>query len=648
MPVADKTYGMKAKAKQKAKHLLHIESSSDDDDDDGYYAALDELENSPAFNTSKLLNRARIGASGITSKAVGVVQGTAGAIINPKAAIKARATRKTAGMLAKSRPYLSRKADLDFLEAHDNLTRAEGTRSGSDDEETAARKEEGIDQCEEHIEQMERSRQNMRVAWVTTRHVQRVRAVDVLPPPPFPEDSFFEHHDDCGFPEFNWVKWIAYKLLYLSHNFSAQYIDDFEQLPFDLDSLRKHVERLIIVSAPAQTLMLEVRRIYRWEDPWRTGRIMALYIFLWHISHIMTFFYGYILYSTIMNFYYPRSLEALRAGIERSIDRGATALKVGELMDKHGSDDWLGPLLEELGPYVQVQIADLASLLETMYNFYHFRYPPATFATLCLIASLFLISLLTDSRTAMKLFWFILGLTFFVCWPIASLHPRYRLIVSPLKWVFWDVPNHPESCFQYLQERATVVKQAIQRHELEDIRVRTGQDEPSGTETLMAGSDANSFHSATRTLSDNQLDILSFGCTYFHVPGRLIISTHGLRFASALGRALPHESFYKPYSALIEMCKRQTRSSILSPLAKVTTGMDKLELRFRGSEGGTGMHGMGEQEGAEIVLLENMRERDKAFNAIVAFSGLRWQHLQQRPTATLRPAEKRGDSLTDK
>lgn len=50
--------------------------------------------------------------------------------------------------------------------------------------------------------------------------------------------------------------------------------------------------------------------------------------------------------------------------------------------------------------------------------------------------------------------------------------------------------------------------------------------------------------------------------------------------------------------------------------------MDKLELRFRGREGGAGMYGMGEQESAGIVLLENVRGRDKAFNAIVAFSGL--------------------------
>ena len=51
-----------------------------------------------------------------------------------------------------------------------------------------------------------------------------------------------------------------------------------------------------------------------------------------------------------MNYYYPTSLKELREGIERSIERGATALKIGELMDKHGSDEWLGPLMDELGP----------------------------------------------------------------------------------------------------------------------------------------------------------------------------------------------------------------------------------------------------------------------------------------------------------
>lgn len=348
-----------------------------------------------------------------------------------------------------------------------------------------------------------------------------------------------------------------------------------------------------------------------------------------------------------MNYYYPRSLEDLREQIERTLDRGATAIKVGELMDKHGSDDWLGPLMEELGPYIQVQIADLASFLETTYNFYHFRSPPATFATLCLIASTFLVTLLVDSRFALKIFWLIVGLTFFGCWPISSLHPRYRLLVSPLKWILWEVPNHPEWCFQFLQDRAAVVRRALLLHEADDNYVLTGQDDQLESNGKGVDSDAESFETCQSTVIDEQRDVLSFGCTYCHVPGRFIISNHDIRFATNIAKFLPHATFDKSYADLVEMSKRQTRSSVLSPLAKVTTGMDKLELRFRGVEGGAGMHGMGERENAEIVLLENMRGRDKAFNSVIAFSGVRWQHLQQRPSK-MRPEEKKGDSVTEK
>ena len=37
-------------------------------------------------------------------------------------------------------------------------------------------------------------------------------------------------------------------------------------------------------------------------------------------------------------------------------------------MDKHGSDDCLGPLMDELGPFLQVQIADPTNLLKAAYN----------------------------------------------------------------------------------------------------------------------------------------------------------------------------------------------------------------------------------------------------------------------------------------
>jgi len=43
-----------------------------------------------------------------------------------------------------------------------------------------------------------------------------------------------------------------------------------------------------------------------------------------------------------MNYYCPSSVDAVREGIQRSINPGATAFKVGELIeliDKHGNND---------------------------------------------------------------------------------------------------------------------------------------------------------------------------------------------------------------------------------------------------------------------------------------------------------------------
>lgn len=197
---------IKEKAKEKTKEVLHMDAK-DQGERSSYNAGIEELNESPAFNPSKFLNRARIEHAGLPAQVISTVQSTAAAIINPKKVIKSQATKKTAGTLAKSRPYLSRKADLDFLEAHDDLVRAEDSRGEEDGEEHGKRSD--INQCEEHFEELEKRRQSMRVAWMTARHVQRVRVVDPIAPP-FPDDSFFEQQDDCGFTEFNWGKWIAY------------------------------------------------------------------------------------------------------------------------------------------------------------------------------------------------------------------------------------------------------------------------------------------------------------------------------------------------------------------------------------------------------------------------------------------------------
>lgn len=37
---------------------------------------------------------------------------------------------------------------------------------------------------------------------------------------------------------------------------------------------------------------------------------------------------------------------------------------------------------------------------------------------------------------------FCAGVLFFGLFPIASRYPQYRLLASPMKWLFWKIPTH--------------------------------------------------------------------------------------------------------------------------------------------------------------------------------------------------------------
>lgn len=82
-------------------------------------------------------------------------------------------------------------------------------------------------------------------------------------------------------------------LLYYTQDFSAQYIDDFDELPFDLDTSRHHVERLVKASAPWQAWAMDIRSVYRWESPAKTGKWLALYVVLWYTQHLIAFLVRY-------------------------------------------------------------------------------------------------------------------------------------------------------------------------------------------------------------------------------------------------------------------------------------------------------------------------------------------------------------------
>lgn len=74
--------------------------------------------------------------------------------------------------------------------------------------------------------------------------------------------------------------------------------------------------------------------------------------------------YCYIIYVVVKNRLFPTSVESIRESMRRAIDRQGTASRLGELMDKHGRQDWLEPVVNHLGPQVQLQLGDMANMLE--------------------------------------------------------------------------------------------------------------------------------------------------------------------------------------------------------------------------------------------------------------------------------------------
>ena len=155
----------------------------------------------------------------------------------------------------------------------------------------------------------------------------------------------------------------------------------------------------------------------------------------------------------LRNHYFPSSVDSTRESVRRALDRRGTATRFGELIDKHGSRDWLEPLqlgdianmLEVFSKSVKYSLVDEVQLADLVaHSFYHWKAPKKTAATLYFLAVCLLVSICTDMEFCMKIVSFIVGGTFFLCWPIASLYPKYRYLVSPFKWALWDIPTNGE------------------------------------------------------------------------------------------------------------------------------------------------------------------------------------------------------------
>lgn len=254
-----------------------------------------------------------------------------------------------------------------------------------------------------------------------------------------------------------------------------------------------------------------------------------------------------------------------------------------------------------------------------------------------------MVTLLADMDFCMHIFWFICGGAFFLCWPISSMYPKYRYLVSPFKWVLWDIPTDgklpaplgffgadgahlAEWSFQYLRRQAQITREQLIKQRVEEghyrelanpaidgysgqittvpkIRVENGQSEDEE-----ADEDDDGWYSASSTTSVLEAsDIRSFRAQYSGNLGRLIVFSKGIRFV----RSLPpkKETWRCDYLELAEMRKVEG-----STVSKLTSGSpDQLEIKCI--------------DGSKLHF-DGMKERDEAFNTIIAFSSLQWQNLQ--------------------
>ena len=259
-------------------------------------------------------------------------------------------------------------------------------------------------------------------------------------------------------------------------------------------------------------------------------------------------------------------------------------------------------------------------------SFYHWKYPKKTVASLSFFASCLLVSLLADTKFCMQIVWFIFGGYFFLCWPVSSHYPKYRYLISPFKWIVWDIPTNAEWSFAYLRRQAQITREHIIEKKIEKNYFRElakpVADEYLGNMTTVpkitvtgeiledeedTNDDNESWYSVCSTTSVVEAsDIRSFRCQSQEAVGRLVVYLEGIRFV----RSFPKKELWRRnYIDLAEM--RKAEGTIMSGL----TSLSRNQLEIICADGSK-------------LRLKGIQERDEAFNTIIAFSGMKWQSLQ--------------------
>ncbi|KAL8669396.1 MAG: hypothetical protein Q9168_006008 [Polycauliona sp. 1 TL-2023] len=372
-------------------------------------------------------------------------QGFQQVIHHPLDAVKAKTQRKTNQEVATNllSPEVTHAQDVELIHSQDTLNNAQ-----SESERAKA--------CE-NLETLKKARQDLFVRWTMDRHVLKLKQLGTKTT--LERERQRKEPDSQQTPKSEHLGWKAYGqqlVLQLAEQYGGQYIGSFaEPPPASQETVSASVERLLIASSPWQELAMHTRRVYRWEDRRETSMYLGAFTILWAYGLLSIAACLTLVAQVLRRRFEKPSVEKLRQDITRTEDSLSTARTLSEQIEKRGAHGWIDPLIEDMGEWLLLQLGDMANLLEILLNeasplanlpstdsFYEWRQPVRTAWTLCWFSLGCIAFHLTPVWLLVKALSLLSGLTFFGLFPIASWYPEYRLLVSPIKWLLWDIPNH--------------------------------------------------------------------------------------------------------------------------------------------------------------------------------------------------------------
>lgn len=613
------------KTKAKTKQFLGLTLPSFKDESSPTKLATRMVEQDPAFNPDQTLSNSppnvkRTSIANVKDLAKDTVAATMHPVSTTRSALKGKAAKKIARA---QRPFLTSEDDRELLQAHDDL--ATSTSHSVDDRSSLEAETNSLKEKRDRVEAIESHRESLRTAWAVGRHVDRVRVVNHNIP--FPHRETFQTKDLGGHVTFHWGEYLGkvcglriYEMrplkynqlaLYYTRGFTAQYIDDFDELPFDIETLSRTVERLIIASAPWQAYCIDLRQLYRWEDPRRTGAWFVVWIFLWQLQRIGAFLYAYIVFVILKERLYPSSIQHVRSSLDRAIDRAQKAYSWSEFVDKHGSRDWIEPLLEDVGPQLQLQLGDLTDFLEVLSNFYNWKRPKQTAASVFFYFCCFMVSMFADMEFCLRIVYFICIFMFFLCWPISSRCPKYRFLMDPFKWIYWDIPTHAELSLQVLEKRAYLQQMEVD-HTISKKAGAWGRIEERSSAANPLSTDGH-VESLDPAASDLVQEVFKFRVWDEGKPSNLLISRKSVSL-----RRMRTVAWVVHYQRLVELRKEEEKAATTSQAMTMGHARYSLCLECSSEDGGV------TQRRFDV----SHDQRDEIFNVIIGWSGLHWKSFR--------------------